>query len=81
LAGLTADVTPIRQASDSDIRRILLPLFGAVCLVLFIAGANVTSLLLVRGLSRQKELAIRTALGARWPRLLRLTSLRASCWR
>ena len=72
LTGLTAAVTPADEILNGDIRRVTRPLFGAVCLVLFIACANVTSLLVVRGLSRQKELAVRTALGATWPRLLRL---------
>lgn len=72
LAGLTAAVTPIDEVLSGEIRGVVLPLFGAVCLVLFIACANVTSLLVVRGLGRQKELAVRTALGATWVRLLRL---------
>ncbi len=72
LVGLTAAVTPADEILNGEIRRVVLPLFGAVCLVLFIACANVTSLLVVRGLGRQRELAVRTALGATWPRLLRL---------
>lgn len=73
LAGMTVAVTPIGDVLDGDIRRVVLPLFGAVCFVLFVAAANVTGLLLVRGLGRQRELAVRTALGAGWARLLRLT--------
>lgn len=73
LNGLTAAVTPIGEVLDGQIRQVVLPLFGAVCFVLFIAIGNVTGLFIVRGLSRQKELAVRIALGANWRQLLRLT--------
>jgi putative ABC transport system permease protein len=63
-AGLTAQVQPLLVEMNRDGRRILLPLLGAAALVLLIACGNAAALLLVRGLGRQQEYAVRCALGA-----------------
>ncbi|HUC55301.1 MAG TPA: ABC transporter permease [Candidatus Cybelea sp.] len=74
----TISAEPLLQSRVEDARHGYLVLLAAATFVLLIACANLTSLLLARGWGRQREMALRAALGAS-PRRIQLQGLAESC--
>ncbi len=78
-AGWTVEVEPLKEETVGGVRQSLWILFGAVSLVLLIACSNVACLMLVRASQRERDMAVRSSLGARRVQLIRELLLEAAC--
>ena len=68
---ITPAIRPLKDEVIGNVSDTLWVVMGTIALVMLIACANVTNLFLVRGESRQQEMAVRAALGASWVRIVR----------
>jgi predicted permease len=68
---ITPAIIPLKRAVIGNVGDLLWVVMATIGLVMVIACANVTNLMLVRGEARRQELAVRAALGASWARILR----------
>jgi len=76
-SGWGADVVPLNEAVTGSVRSALLVLLGAVALLYLIACANTVNLFLARSTARQREIAIRAAIGAGRSQLFRFILVEA----
>jgi predicted permease len=67
----TVEIQPLQESVVGNVRPMLLVLFGAVVLIVFIVSLNIANLLLARASGRQQEVALRSALGASRGRIVR----------